>query len=1279
MMKNIPVLLLIIAWSLSQVAFATLPEKPNVVFIVMDDFDILDMTKYKDHFKQPYTLTNEIETPELDDFYDNSLVFNNFHTNGANCAPTRGSLLTGLFPSDLGFYRATPLYSERGIFEEATVIANVLNQNDYVTANIGKWNVGHKGESNFLNPEVFTPTAKGFDYSLCTVGCFIDQTLSPNQPVTTAPTFNEWGYHEYSRFEDKRELVDNTVSVVDFSTIGFVPTSEAGIASAIFDEDQYMTKKLTDDAIDFMGNQVGNTEPFFLNLWYWLPHGPNHVPLGIKDSNGNLKSKYQNYKMRSDSGDNYNPPFYMGTNSLDEPVINSKPASLCTTNTSDIEVLSCNSSLGEYAAMVTRLDEAIGRVIDQAMQIPNTLIIIVSDNGGANGQHVLRERNDHGYGNDPSLVFKGSKNEMYERGTIAPMMIRWSGSTPNSDILTPAVINDLVLSRETYSTLAKLSGIQLSNPQKYGADFTHILKNNHSGSVQENPNYVNNFRSEWLTSAHRPIFYENNVDNHPHGTYVDVSTITQCKDKDGNFHPLDQRGEYQHFATQQNLWKHVYHSNSWESYNNFIACKAAKSELFTVAGTGVPGTSPPSTAYTQFELNDESSNQPHVVDYLELLRKRWQQGIGMIDFNYEQISSNATEDIDGNIEIIGTNGFVSLGESERYNSSDGNFTFASVITPSDCSNLTGTIAERENSWLLTSNNGQLKLKVYASELGEELATTDTYSLDSGANLIACQVKNHVAFTIFGGRKGGPLVRLFLNGDRVDTKVSIDNQVILPASDPFNQWSLTTLKNSLVLNSGAEITLGNALNGTSLVGAYERPKMYVTSFSNEDMGYQGADRLNRSIYENTVINYSETLINGANKSNPIYQLPPVAQLPSQGDNSVAILTAKPGQQFGASANQEFSFSTVINLDGDQPYNQTVIAKQTADPTTGNTQASWILKLKEYVYQGGPQYQLKLNIIGDDGSNALCASKTLSADQSHYIHLDGESVQVGFNVNHGKIKLFMNNQIIDTEVFTDGTNTCSVAAGNQVFLGNKYANCQGIGTPVSKYCQKFDGTIGQVEIYPTPQYTTQLNNKVSSKADILSFSSSTTPSNYPYVTLTGNFDEKNSYYHFATTANLIADSIDTHATIARQTYDNNGVDTASWVLKYKHDDSSTPAYPANKFKVKLNLWFASGSISLDPDEIINPYEEHHIAFSLLGDHAVLYIDGVEVKSVACPGLTCEDFLGGDKITFGAQKATACDIASTSCKPFPGYLYNPRIWHSNQTDEAFMQWDARYNYKF
>lgn len=76
-----------------------------------------------------------------------------------------------------------------------------------------------------------------------------------------------------------------------------------------------------------------------------------------------------------------------------------------------------------YAAMVTRFDREVGRIVDlvkKTGQEDNTLFIFTSDNGNALG--IIDE---HYF--DSALGLRGHKQNLYEGGIRAPMIARWKG------------------------------------------------------------------------------------------------------------------------------------------------------------------------------------------------------------------------------------------------------------------------------------------------------------------------------------------------------------------------------------------------------------------------------------------------------------------------------------------------------------------------------------------------------------------------------------------------------------------------------------------------------------------------------------------------------------------------------------------------------------------------------------------------------------------------------------------------------------------------------------
>jgi len=76
-----------------------------------------------------------------------------------------------------------------------------------------------------------------------------------------------------------------------------------------------------------------------------------------------------------------------------------------------------------YAAMVTRLDETVGKILDKLKEVEiddNTLIIFTSDNGPEMGYYFAGFFDSNG-------IFKGGKRDLYEGGIREPFIARWPG------------------------------------------------------------------------------------------------------------------------------------------------------------------------------------------------------------------------------------------------------------------------------------------------------------------------------------------------------------------------------------------------------------------------------------------------------------------------------------------------------------------------------------------------------------------------------------------------------------------------------------------------------------------------------------------------------------------------------------------------------------------------------------------------------------------------------------------------------------------------------------
>ncbi|MCP4459014.1 MAG: sulfatase [Cytophagales bacterium] len=134
------------------------PEKPNIVFIFIDDMGWTDVG---------FMGSTYYETPNIDRLANQGMIFTNAYANAANCAPTRASLLSGQYSPRHGVFtvarpdrgksqdrRLIPTENSRKLSPDKITIAEALKPAGYVSAAIGKWHVGND------------PKEEGFDYSL---------------------------------------------------------------------------------------------------------------------------------------------------------------------------------------------------------------------------------------------------------------------------------------------------------------------------------------------------------------------------------------------------------------------------------------------------------------------------------------------------------------------------------------------------------------------------------------------------------------------------------------------------------------------------------------------------------------------------------------------------------------------------------------------------------------------------------------------------------------------------------------------------------------------------------------------------------------------------------------------------------------------------------------------------------------------------------------------------------------------------------------------------------
>lgn len=132
----------------------TPPQKPNIVFIIVDDLGLHDLSCTGSKF---------YETPNVDKIANEGTVFTQGYACSGVCSPSRASILTGKFTARHGItdwigaksgtsWRAEKRYTQllpaeyvRALPKAEQTLPEVLKVNGYKTFFAGKWHLGDKG------------------------------------------------------------------------------------------------------------------------------------------------------------------------------------------------------------------------------------------------------------------------------------------------------------------------------------------------------------------------------------------------------------------------------------------------------------------------------------------------------------------------------------------------------------------------------------------------------------------------------------------------------------------------------------------------------------------------------------------------------------------------------------------------------------------------------------------------------------------------------------------------------------------------------------------------------------------------------------------------------------------------------------------------------------------------------------------------------------------------------------------------------------------------------
>jgi len=378
-------------------AAAAESPRPNILILFADDLGYSDIGCYG----------GEISTPNLDGLAKNGLRFTQFY-NTARCWPSRAALMTGYYAQQVRRDTLPGVRSgSQGTRQPwARLLPDMLRPLGYRSYHSGKWHID--------GPRL----AGGFERS-------------------------------YS-LEDHNHNFAPQNHLLDDEKLPPIPK----------DQPRYTTTLITDYALNFLREHAAKHkgEPFFSYVAYTVPHFPVQAPV---EDIAKYRDKYvggwdtmrqARWERQKSTGllscelsaleRDVGPPYAfpkdlekLGPNEVNRPFP-------WTELTSDQRRFQANK-MAVHAAMVDRMDQEIGRILDQLRAMnafENTIVLFASDNGASAEIMVRGDGHDQnaapgsaetflclgpGFSSAANTPFRRHKTWVHEGGISTPLIVHW--------------------------------------------------------------------------------------------------------------------------------------------------------------------------------------------------------------------------------------------------------------------------------------------------------------------------------------------------------------------------------------------------------------------------------------------------------------------------------------------------------------------------------------------------------------------------------------------------------------------------------------------------------------------------------------------------------------------------------------------------------------------------------------------------------------------------------------------------------------------------------------
>lgn len=352
-------------------------DKPNVIIVYLDDVGFNDIS----------VNGGKYNTKHIDQMAKEGKNFSEFYTSSPVSSPSRAGMLTSRLGDKTDMWgNIMPVFFESdpdGLPKHEVTIAEMLRDNGYDTAMLGKWHLGIGSDDTHI------PTRHGFNewYGIPTSNdMFFSRPDFDNDSVLQLFVKDQ---KKAMQILGERELIlynNDTVGEVKNSDWN-VPVYDAKINKdgsyddtvEGFMEQTTFQKNITERAVSYIEDNAD--KPFFL---YFSPP-QNHIPLFMSEQ-------------------------FKGT--TDTP----------------------------YGDVMMEIDWSMGQInkaLEKSGIEDNTIVIFSSDNGAWSNYTHLGAAGSN-------LPFRDGKNSTYEGGVRVPSIIKWSGQIDTGTVSGIASTLDLM-------------------------------------------------------------------------------------------------------------------------------------------------------------------------------------------------------------------------------------------------------------------------------------------------------------------------------------------------------------------------------------------------------------------------------------------------------------------------------------------------------------------------------------------------------------------------------------------------------------------------------------------------------------------------------------------------------------------------------------------------------------------------------------------------------------------------------------------------------------------